>query len=279
MVNRYRYRKRDTQSEVKKTTKMAEHLLKLYDLEYPRGQKEQVTSLKKFVNRASQGSKHKNKKLMYDLLMDFSKETKVHNLTSRMSTLLKIKVESGTTCLVCGKAATRMCRKCSLGRDPAVYCHQECQSAHWSVHKPQCKEKTQPWTSEEMSEIVGAIINKKWNGDCQNAEGCPIPIVEVADACARLFNCVCIYLMKVPNNGREMMLALTLEPPNATLPDGHNEYVASIAKNLSPRIALGGDIVLSSHIVTYLQNYRDWRAGATQFGFVGQPESEDVHLR
>jgi hypothetical protein len=255
---------------------MMDQLLKPYNLEYPKGHKEQLETLKEFVNRASEKSSHKNPKLMYSLLLEFSKEAKLSNLKRHMCTLLKIKDDKESKCLMCGKETTKMCSRCEVGKDPAVYCKRECQKAHWPVHKLVCKQKIKPLSTEEISYIVGVLIDKRWNTTDTSYVGkdCPIPITEVADACARLFNCVCLYLFKED----KITLVLPMEPPHITFPKEHEDFLSSISKNLSPKLSVEKEMVLSAHIEKYLQNFNDWKAGSTRFGFVGRPEVEDIQL-
>jgi hypothetical protein len=256
----------------KKSGIMAQHLLSVYGLEYPTKPKKQCAALKKYVARASEGMREKNDKLMYSTLLEFSVETKINNLHSRVSKLLTDDSEvsvppwESTACAVCGKDNASMCSGCMLGRDPTVYCSKACQKSHWSDHKPECKEKTRPWTSEELAKAVGMVIKKQWQrSDITTMTMTPVPILDIADAAARLFNCVCIYLLKTDEFGAEKLVAAPMVSNLASLPNDHNDFMAAFTKDLASQIAVGHDTVITCHLDTYMENYRDWKATNTRF--------------
>lgn len=63
--------------------------------------------------------------------------------TLHTSTIMAVTQE--TTCTVCGKASTTRCGGCLEGVDhhgqpsPTYYCGKDCQKAHWTEHKNECK--------------------------------------------------------------------------------------------------------------------------------------------
>jgi hypothetical protein len=250
---------------------MAQHLLSAYGLEYPNNPKKQCAALKKYVVRATEGMASKNDKLMYNILLEFSVETKINNLHNRVSSLLTDNAEEvsvppweSTTCLVCGTANAKMCSGCMLGRDPTAYCSKACQKLHWPVHKAECKEKMRPWTSEELKMTIPTVIMKMWRrSDISSMT--ENSVIEVTDAAAHLFHVICIYMLKTTELGMHKVISLPMVPNLVTLPDDHDEYLAEFVKVVSNRLNEGKHTCITCHVDKYMANYRDWKNGNPHF--------------
>jgi hypothetical protein len=238
---------------------MAVHLMSIYGLDYPVKPTEQQKALKEYVHQASidltGAEKNQLIALMYEILRRFAVKTGICNLEERMCTLLNQPyTKPETKCVMCGKeAAHKTCSGCHAGRQPAVYCHRDCQKAHWrATHKQECNEKVKPWNPEEITQIVDSLITEHESNE--------IPVRAVADACSRLFNCVCVCIYAGIVEGRDMPVCIVYSSVKATLPEDHLKFTGDLSLQYKDRVAPNRCLVLSCHFDVYMKNYLTWKS-------------------
>lgn len=237
---------------------MTEQLLGVYGVAYPRDPQGQQQAIERYVEVASE-SHDELKPLMYEILRRFSQLTKVHHLEEQVCKLAghhyatdckgKCKCEGTGKCASCEQTAHLVCSGCRLGRDPVMYCSRACQTLHWrQCHKQECKTKTLPWDAKEITLLVERLIHE--NDDSVHASR------DVANVCARLFNCVCVYISKTEG---DLMLVIVFSSPICALPMDHTQFAYDIAQVYKPQISMNRCIILSCHINLFLENYRMWK--------------------